>query len=197
MKRFISARFLLVAGGLISSLVLLGFGTAAIAIGYQGRQDVRDTLAEEKITGPQDSAIPGEFVDTGSEARAMADVMRAHTMKSTNGLTYAEMGRFKTPDGDPKGTSDANAALKDANGKPVPNTARDLWVTETALATALNTAYFAEQVGTFAIVVGTALVLSGIGFGVLTVGALRRTVPVAAPEKKLVARGVVVPSGAK
>ena len=41
-----------------------------------------------------------------------------------------------------------------------------------ALSTALNTSYFAEQVGTFAIVLGVALVLTGVGFVVLTVGAL-------------------------
>ena len=39
-----------------------------------------------------------------------------------------------------------------------------MWVTETALTTALNTAYFAESVATFAIVMGVALLLAGIGF---------------------------------
>jgi hypothetical protein len=45
-------------------------------------------------------------------------------------------------------------------------------VTETALTTALNTAYFAESVATFAIVMGIALLLAGVGFGVLTIRAL-------------------------
>ena len=45
---------------------------------------------------------------------------------------------------------------------------REIWVTETALASALNTSYFAENVANFAIVVGFALLLSGIGFLVLT-----------------------------
>ena len=43
-----------------------------------------------------------------------------------------------------------------------------MWVTETALTTALNTAYFAEQVALFSIVMGVALLLTGIGFLVLT-----------------------------
>ena len=47
-----------------------------------------------------------------------------------------------------------------------------MWVNETALTTALNTAYFAEQVATFAIVMGIALLLAGLGFGVLTFRAL-------------------------
>jgi hypothetical protein len=42
-----------------------------------------------------------------------------------------------------------------------------MWVTSTALSTALNTAYFAESVATFAIVMGVALLLTGIGFLVL------------------------------
>jgi hypothetical protein len=44
-----------------------------------------------------------------------------------------------------------------------------MWVTSTALSTALNTAYFAENVATFAIVMGVALLLTGLGFLVLTV----------------------------
>jgi hypothetical protein len=37
-------------------------------------------------------------------------------------------------------------------------------VTETALSTALNTSFFAESVATFAMVMGLALLLTGIGF---------------------------------
>jgi hypothetical protein len=40
-------------------------------------------------------------------------------------------------------------------------------VTETALATALNVSYMAEQIAVFGIVVGIALLLSGIGFIIL------------------------------
>ena len=53
------------------------------------------------------------------------------------------------------------------------NPAREIWVTSTALSTALNTAYFAESVATFAIVMGIALLLSGIGFLILTMRVLR------------------------
>jgi hypothetical protein len=40
-------------------------------------------------------------------------------------------------------------------------------VTETALATALNVSHVAEQIGLFSVVVGIALLLSGIGFIIL------------------------------
>ena len=76
------------------------------------------------------------------------------------------MGQFLTPAG--KQTSDPEAAAIDkATGKPVPNAARNIWVTETALSTALSTSFFAESVAKFAIVMGFALLLTGIGFLVL------------------------------
>jgi hypothetical protein len=163
-------RTFFVIGGFLAAVMLVGSGVASMWVGYDGRNEVRDTLRAENIVGPEDSTIPGQLVDTGSEARAQADIMRHHQLTSTNGLTYAEMGRFAVADGNPAGTNDANLALKDAAGKPVSNAARASWINETALTTSLNTAYFAEQVGYFAIVVGVALILTGVGFAVLTFG---------------------------
>ena len=173
MMRTHNPRTLFFWGGIAASAILVIFGLAAIVIGVQGRQEVRDTLAQENIVGSSDSTIPGELVDTGAKAQAQADVIRAHQLESSGGLTYAEMGRFALPDGDPAGTNDAEEAATDENGRPISNSVRASWVTATALSTALNTAYFAEQVGLFAIVMGVALLLTGIGFAVLTVGALR------------------------
>jgi hypothetical protein len=182
-------------GGIAASVVLIVFGVVAIAMGVNGRNEVRDLLAAEKITGGDDMSpaliqegideagltgvdvpeddIVGASIDTGAEAKAFAEYMRIHALESTGGLTYAEMGRFATADGNPAGTSDPEQALKDENGEPVSNGARNTWVTETALSTALNTSFLAEQLALFGIVVGIALLLSGIGFLVLTVaGAL-------------------------
>ena len=52
--------------------------------------------------------------------------------------------------------------------------ARAVWVSETALTTALNSAYAGEQMALFGIVVGIALLLSGIGFGILAIGGALR-----------------------
>ena len=49
--------------------------------------------------------------------------MREHQLERTEGLTYAQMGRFIAAD-DPesaKGTSDEEAALKDEEGSPISN----------------------------------------------------------------------------
>ena len=159
-------------GGILASVVLIAFGIGCVAIGISGRDRVRDDLARENIVGTPDSSIPGEKVDTGSEAEAFAEVMRKHTLEATEGQTYADMPRFVDADGTP--TADEEQAAKDPeSGQPMENPLRQLWVTETALSTALNTAYFAESVATFAIVMGIALLLTGIGFLVLTLRVLR------------------------
>ena len=152
--------------GIAASVVLIAFGIGAVVTGFNGRDQVRSDLAREQIVGTPDSTIPNQKVDTGKEAEAFANVMRKHTLEATGGQTYAQMGRFLDDAGKP--TNDENAAAV-ANGKPVENPLRQLWVTETALSTALNTAYFAEGVATFAIVMGAALLLTGIGFLVMIV----------------------------
>src|SRR4051794_22736665 len=139
-------------------------------MGVDGRNYVRDNLAAEHIVGTPDSTIPGQKVDTGTEAQAFAKVMRKHTLEATGGLTYAQMGRFL--DGNGKPTDDEKSAAVDPKTKqPVENNLRNPWVNETAL----TTAYFAEQVATFAIVMGIALLLAGLGFPVLAFKALAAT----------------------
>ena len=161
-------------GGIAASIVLIAFGIGAVSMGIDGRGYVRDNLAAEKIVGTDDSTIPGQKVDTGSEAQAFANVMRKHTLEATGGLTYAQMGRFLDANGKPTNDEKA-AAISPTTKKPVENGLRNMWVNETALTTALNTAYFAEQVATFAIVMGIALLLAGLGFGILALKALPAT----------------------
>ena len=155
-------------------------------MGVDGRATVRDSMKQEQITfGAADDPAVAKFasqwadeqVTTGTQARAFAQVIREHALESSGGLTYAQMGRFVSAD-DPKnpaGTSDEAAALKDETGARLSNSARNTWITATALSTALNMSYMAEQMALFGIVVGIALLLSGIGFIVLALGgALRR-----------------------
>jgi hypothetical protein len=158
-------------GGIAASIVLIAFGVGSIVTGFNGRDQVRSDLAQEQIVGTPDSTIPGQLVDTGSEAQAFAKIMRHHTLEATSGKTYSQMGQYLDAAG--KGTDDkTKAAIDLQTNQPVQNQARQIWVTETALTTALNTAFFAESVATFAIVMGFALLLSGVGFGILTFRAL-------------------------
>ena len=153
-------------GGIMASVVLIAFGVGAVAIGFGARDRVGTELAREKIVGTPDSTIPNQLVDTGAEAQAFANVMRKHTLEITGGQTYAQMPRFLDENG--KGVEEEAQAAKDPkSGRPVENPARDIWISSTAFRTALQTAYFAEGVATFAIVMGFALLLTGIGFLVL------------------------------
>jgi hypothetical protein len=159
---------LYIYAGVAASCVMICIGVASIAVGLNGRSTVRDELARENIVGTPDMEnVANEKIDTGQEARDFAAGMRVHTLEATKGQTYAEMPRFLDKNGKP--TADEKAAAIDPkSGEPVSNPAREIWVTETALATALNTSYFAENVATFATVMGLALLLAGIGFLVLT-----------------------------
>jgi hypothetical protein len=178
-----SKRKLFELGGIVAGIILIAFGAAALFMSVNGLGTVSDNLKQEQIyfgNAAEDEAVPAKYseqlVDNGTKARAFAQVMRTHTLERSEGLTYSQMGRFvaaSNPD-DPAGTSDEAAALKDESGAPVANSARNTWVTETALTTALNLAYTAERISLFGMVVGIALLLSGIGFLVLAVGGALR-----------------------
>jgi len=178
-------------GGIAASVILIAFGIGAIVIGINGRSEVRDAIAEQNIAATPDAPElsngelkAGQPIKNGSEAKAFANVMEHHALEATGGKRYAEMGRFLTADG--KETNDENQAAKDAKtGQPVENGLRNLWVTETALSTALNTSYFAEQVAVFSIVMGIAMVFTGIGFLVLTLGGALGLVKVPGRKQKL------------
>ena len=187
---------LLRLGGYAAGVILILFGIGTIVIGIAGKSTVEDELSRENIVGSPDMSPEGiapgieeagldvdapdcdvaeEPITTGSEARCFAQYMRIHALESSGGLTYAEMGRFVSADDptDPAGTSDEAAAAKDEDGRPISNAARNTWVTETALATALNMSYMATGVAIFSIVVGVALILAGVGFMLLAAAVFR------------------------
>ena len=179
-------RRILEIGGVIAGVVLIAFGIAAIYMGFDGRATVRDSLKQEQIVfgAADDPAVAQhasqwaeEPLRTGAQARAFAQIMHEHALESSGGLPYAQMGRFVSADDpeNPAGTSDEAAALKDEEGNPVSNGARNTWVTATALSTALNMSFMAEQMALFGIVVGIALLLSGIGFIILALGGALRS----------------------
>jgi len=174
-------------GGFAAGIVLIVFGVVAIAMGANGRSTVRDNLSQEKIVGSADMtpaliageakaagltnvslptcSVAGVTITNGTQARCFASYMRIHALEASGGQTYSEMARYATTDG--KGTNDKAAALKSDSGQPLDNPVRAVWISETAFATALNVSYMAEQLALFGIVVGIALLLSGIGFIIL------------------------------
>ena len=190
-------------GGFIAGAVLIVFGAVAIYMGVDGYTTVQDSLKDEQVffstAEDQDAATDkyasewyGEQVTTGEQARAFANIMRTHQLERTGELTYAEMGRYtsaENPD-DPAGTSDEEAALKDESGGPVANSARNSWVTAVAITTALNMSYMAEQLSIFGMVVGVALLLTGIGLVILAFAIFGREAEATAPARKPTATAV-------
>ena len=189
-------RKLLEYGGVAAGVVMIAIGVVSLVLAIDGRNEVRSSLKQEAIVGSPDMTpdaiateakeaglpasinlptcnVADQAIDTGTEAKCFAQYMRIHALEATGG----QMGRFQSaanPE-DPAGTNDEAAAAKDENGQPVSNGARNVWVTETALSTALNVSFLAENIAMFGVVVGIALLLAGIGFMILALGgALRR-----------------------
>jgi len=191
-------------GGIVAAVVLIVFGIVAIVMGADGRSTVQSELKEQSIVGTpdmtpsvvaeevesaglEDVSLPDcevaeQTVDNGDSARCFAEYMQVHALEATGGYTYAEMGRFEAKPNAPAaelaaggGTDNEEFAVIDSeSGLPADNGTREVWVTETALATALNASYMAERLSVFGIVIGIALLLSGIGFAVLVgAGAVR------------------------
>lgn len=130
-----------------------------------------------KVDTPSCS-VANQSIDSGDKARCFAEYMRVHSLLATGGYTYSQMGRFEALPNTPKselapggGTENEKFAAIDPETKqPVENGAREVWVTSTALATALNASYMADRLSIFGIVIGIALLLTGIGFAVLVAG---------------------------
>jgi hypothetical protein len=184
-------RKVLEIGGFLSAAILIAFGVTAIVMGVQGRNTVATSLQNQYIVGSADmtpaaikaeakqagiyaavrqwpsKSVAGLPVNSGDRARSFAEYMNIHALEAAGGLTYAQMPRYATANG--HGTNDAAKALT-VKGQPVDNPVRSVWVTETALSSALNMSYMADQLGLFGIVVGIALLLTGVGLAILAAG---------------------------
>jgi hypothetical protein len=201
-----SSRRILEIGGIVAGVVMIAFGIGALVMSINARNTVSDEIKAEQIVGSADMNptditaaieeaklegvtapdcdVAEQLIESGSDARCFAQYLRIHALEGSGGLTYAQMGRFLAASDptDPAGTSDTEAALKDEEGKPVSNATRNTWVTATALATALNVSYMAEQIALFGLIVGIALLLSGIGFVILALVVLgKHDKPTTAP----------------
>lgn len=186
-----TGRRVLEIGGIVAGALMIAFGIGALVMSINARSTVTDEVKAEQIVGSADMSptaitaameeaglegvaapscdVAEQPIENGDDARCFAQYMRIHALEGSGGLTYSQMGRFLAADDpeSPAGTNDPEAALKNEDGEPVPNAARNTWVTATALSTALNVSYMAEQIALFGLVVGIALLLSGIGFVIL------------------------------
>jgi hypothetical protein len=200
-------------GGIVSGAVLIAFGIGTIVLAIYGHNTVKTELERQKITGTPDMSpsaikaeaeqaglknvdlpscdVAGKAINTGTRARCFAQYMNIHALEATGGYVYSEMGRYAAKPDAPKsqlavggGTDNPQYALVDPKtNQPVSNGARDIWVSETGLSTALNVSYMASALSLFSLVVGVALLLAGVGFIILAVTAMPgRGSPAPSPE---------------
>ena len=183
------------AFALTTAVILVAFGIGAIVKGLDGRSTVSSSLEAERIKGEPfmspdgivarakalgftdfeapTCSVASKAIATGADARCFAQYMRIDALVATGGKTYADMPSFVGKDG--KLTSEYAKAKTFPNGQPVPNPDRAVWVTETALTTALNASYMAEQISLFGIGVGAMLLLVGLVLGGLALAGVRMT----------------------
>jgi hypothetical protein len=166
---------MVIAVGIAFALAGLVVAGAGISI----RTFVGQQLAAQQITTPEDASIPNAPVTGMATALSMADIIQHHAAESGKGLTYAQMGRFAVEGGDPAGTNNAEAALKDANGKPVANQARNTQLTAASLVTSLSVSAMAIGASYGAIALGIGFTVLGIvvaGLGYALLGLITPTV---------------------
>jgi len=95
-------------GGLVAAVVLIAFGTAAVVMGFQGRNTVHDSLVPQQIVGTPDMtptaitaeakaahltlskltiptcSVANQAVTGGATARCFAQYMTIHTLEATS-----------------------------------------------------------------------------------------------------------------
>ncbi|KPL86929.1 MULTISPECIES: hypothetical protein [Herpetosiphon] len=149
---------LFTCGGLVIT------GAGIVIHGFVGEQ-----LRSQQITTPADASIPNAPVTGIATVLSMAALIQHHAADSSNGLSYAQMGRFAVASGDPSGTNTVDAALKDAMGQPVANQARTTQLTAASLVTSLSLSAMAlgASYGAMALGIGffiLGLIITGLGY---------------------------------
>jgi hypothetical protein len=120
---------------LVVGFAFVAAGAYMMIEGRSAHNDVRDNIVREDITVSEDApAFGGETVDSADKADAQADAILEHTLASTGGYLYAQMGQYYLPEGNymlPQGTymtadggttQDLAQAATDDEGNPVRTT---------------------------------------------------------------------------
>jgi hypothetical protein len=128
-------------GAILFGFVLVGAGLFMVYQGMAAHDEIRDTLASEKIVTAADSDLPNVAVTGPAEAKAQSDAIWAHVMKQTGGKTYAEL-----PQGDPL---------------------RATYLQSVTLRTALMESYLAFKVSDLVMGIGLIVALLGVSQVVL------------------------------
>lgn len=152
---------------IVIGVILTLAGLVTVGSGIYINSFVGDQLTSQSVTTPEDASIPNTPVTNIPTALSMAAIIQHHASEGSNGLSYAQMGRFAVESGDPAGTNVAAEALKDAGGNPVANAARNTQLTAAGLVTSLSLSAMAMGLSYGAILLGVAFALLGIALAIL------------------------------
>lgn len=150
---------------IVLGIVFAASGVYTVTRGLDAKDQVRSALVAQNITTPDDASIPGVQVNSVATAKSMAEIIDRHARDGAGGLTYSEMGRFMTEDGEPAGTDDAEAAATTPDGKPVPNPARNTAFQSSALQTSLYASVMGFEVATLVMGLGAMIAALGVALG--------------------------------
>ena len=78
---------------LVSSLLAVIAGLLLVGGGIWGLVFTYTNVARENITTPDDASVPGVPVRGPFTLKAQTDIIRTHTLRMTEGKTFAEMPR--------------------------------------------------------------------------------------------------------
>jgi hypothetical protein len=147
----------------ISSVLAILAGIMLVVGGIWGIYFTYKNVSAEKIVTPSDATIPDKSVRGPLTLKAQADIIRQHTLRTTGGETFAEMPR-QVQSLDENGQS-----ILDKDGEPimVPNEARDIWITSTALVTALHLGVLTYVFSGLMVLLGLISIWTGIVFFML------------------------------
>lgn len=153
---------------LSSSILAIIAGLAMVIGGAWGIIFTYQNVVREKIVTASDPSRPDIIANVPVVGpftlKNQADIIRVHTLKATGGKVFSEMP-LNVLQLDDKG----NPVL-DASGTPVTvhNTARDIWITATALTTALNLGILTYAFSSLILFFGLVSIWTGITFYVLS-----------------------------
>jgi len=80
-------------GALVVGVAFIIAGSYMVYEGRVAHNEVRDTLADERVVSSEDADIPLVPVTGPAEAKAQAQAIHEHILKTTGGKTYAELDR--------------------------------------------------------------------------------------------------------
>jgi len=143
----------------VLGVAFIAGGLYMVSEGRSAKDEVRDAVVRENIVTSEDASIPNVPVTNAATAKAQAEAIEAHTLKTTGGETYATVDRYVAADG--VGTTSDKAQALIVDGNPVPNPARNTAFQGAALRTSLNLAVMGFKISDLVI---------GMGFFMVAIG---------------------------